>query len=226
MNVDLVTCEKNVEIRIAAQVIQLLRWAAEGSASGRACATRFFPFPLSSQAWRPSTPPDNQEGGFRAQHARHTRADAPPRDRVAGAYPGFPLARVSWRATWRRHRPCSRRSIPHHTPKARDDRRARGWECSASATRRTRPRSTHPHPRSANPPFWFSAGAERRHHRRARTTTHTTPSSRRVAYMARLSRDPRCARCSAHLKPRHGGRGRRVALCASASSKKSKGLVS
>ena len=78
-----------MEIRIVAHVIQLWRWAAEGSASGRACATRFFPFPLSSQAWRPSTPPDNQEGGFRAQHARHTRADAPTRDRVAGAYPGF-----------------------------------------------------------------------------------------------------------------------------------------
>ena len=127
---------------------------------------------------------------------------------------GFPLARVSWRATWRRHRPCSRRSIPHHTPKARDDRRARGWECSASATRRTRPRSTHPHPRSATPPFWFSAGAERRHHRRARTTTHTTPSSRRVAYLARRSRDPRSARCSAHLTPRTGGRGDRA--CAAA----------
>ena len=74
VSVDLVTCKKNVEIRIVALVIELWRWAAEGSASGRACATRFFPFPLSSQAWRPSTPPDNQEGGVRAQHARHTRA--------------------------------------------------------------------------------------------------------------------------------------------------------
>ena len=172
-------------------------------------------FPLSSPGVSRRHPTTRREG-FHAEHARHTRADAPPRDRVAGAYPGFPLARVSWRATWRRHRPRSRRSIPHPRahPKARDDRRARGWEYSASAARRTRHARHTPARRSANPPFWFSCGVHKRQQRRARTTTHTTPSSRRVAYLARRSRDPRSARCSAHLTPRTGGRGDRA--CAAA----------
>ena len=103
---------------------------------------------------------------------------------------------------------------PIHTTQARDDRGACGWGYSGRGGRRTRSPRAHPHPRSANPPFWFSGGAERRHNRRARTTTHTTPSSRRVAYLARRSRDPRSARCSAHLTPRTGGRGDRA--CAAA----------
>ena len=164
---------------------------------GFAPSTRATPAPT----YRPATTSPARTRGFPSRailHARH------------GAVVALALVSLS----------------PIHTTQARDDRGACGWGYSGRGGRRTRSPRAHPHPRSANPPFWFSAGAERRHHRRARTTTHTTPSSRRVAYIARLSRDPRCARCSAHLKPRHGGRGRRVALCASAVEKKSKGLVS
>ena len=152
-------------------------------------------FPLCSLGVSRRRPTTRREG-FHAEHARHTRADAPPRNPVAGAYPGVPLARDPARATWRRRCPRSRLSTSHpHHPSPRRPRCACGWGYSGKGARRTRSPRAHPHPRSAKPPFWFSGGAERRHNRRARTTTHTTPSSRRVAYIARapLAGSPVCA---------------------------------
>ena len=165
-------------------------------------------------AWRPLAPPDNQEGGFsrraRAPHPRRRAAPRPRRRRVPG---GSPRARSCTRDMAPSSPLLSPLYLPSTPPKP-ETTAARAVGDSGRGARRTRSPRAHPHPRSANPPFWFSAGAERRHHRRARTTTHTTPSSRRVAYLARRSRNPRSARCSAHLTPRTGGRGDRA--CAAA----------
>ena len=209
--------QKKVEIRIAALVIQLWRWAAEGSASARACATRFFPFPLSSQAWRPSTPPDNQEGGFPAQHARHTRADVPLRDHVAGAYPGVPLARDPARATWSRRRPCSRRSTPHPHPKS-----PRRPPRTRPGTQRKR-RMTHATPqRTPSPPqrkpsllvlVWRSQTPAKA---RANDDAHDPELAARGVSRATIAGSPKCALFRAPHTAHRRARRPRVCRCTAA----------